>query len=84
MSNTDNDVSPKNDRPRVQILKRIFKMGPREFVDLAPHLEPSEALKLYEASNPILKFCTLGEPFQEGDALVFPIEKPPVQTKGTR
>jgi hypothetical protein len=83
MNTADRDPPPENERPRAQVLNRVFKLGPREFVDLAPHLEPAESLKLYEGSNPILKFCTLGEPSQQGDSLVFPIEKPPVQTKGT-
>jgi hypothetical protein len=80
---TTADAAP--ERPGVTVLKRrIFKMGAMELVDLTPHLEPAEALKLYEASHPILKSCTLGDCYEEGGALVYPIEKPPVQTKGAR
>lgn len=71
-------------RPAVKVLRRVFRMGQMELVDLAEHLEPADSLKLYEASHPILKSCTLGECHAEGDLLVYPVERPPVQTKGAQ
>lgn len=77
--------SPATDsRPAPKVLRRVFRMGVTQYVDLAEHLPPDQSLKLYEGSNPILKSCTLGESYVEGDLLVFPVERPPVQTKGAQ
>jgi hypothetical protein len=84
--NTPNTSAPETAaaRPGVTVLKRIFRMGSMELPDLAPHLDAADSLKLYESSRPILKTSTLGECFEEGGLLVYPVEKPPVQTKGAR
>ena len=50
--------------------------------DPDPTLEANKALALYEPSYPHLASCKLGEPEVVGDKLVFPVDKPVVETKG--
>ena len=72
------------EEPGVSILTRVFRLGPLQLPDFAPELPPEESLKLHEASRPVLKSCTLGECFVEGRLLVYPVQKPPCEVKGSR
>ena len=71
-------------RAGVSVMRRVFRMGPTDLVDLAPTLPPEDSLKYYETVYPILKQSTLGPPFEEDGVLVYPVLKPPVQVKGAR
>lgn len=72
------------DPPSVRQLKRIFRRGSLDLPDLAPQLEASASLKLYEPSRPMLKSATLGPCYEEDGLLVYPIQKLPVETKGAQ
>jgi len=62
--------------------ERVFRMGSIELADPAPEASPEDALRLYIPNYPHLQNAQLGEPIIEEDRLVYPIEKPEVQTKG--
>ena len=61
---------------------RLFKMGSLELPDPAPDLPPEEAVKLLAVNFPPVAMGLLGAPEWRGDALVYPVEKPPVKTNG--
>ncbi len=65
-------------------LTRVFKMGSVElpFPPSETPLDPTDALALYQPNYPQLAQCTIGTPYNEGDKLVYPVEKPPAKTKG--
>lgn len=63
-------------------LTRKFKLGATVLDDPAPTLPPEDALRLFVPNFPYLATARLGEPTVVGDALVYPVEKPVVQTKG--
>lgn len=66
----------------ITTLIRRFKLGATILNDPAPDLPPEEALRLFIPNYPFLASARLGEPTVEGDVLLFPVEKPEVQTKG--
>jgi hypothetical protein len=61
---------------------RLFKMGSLELSDPAPDLSPEEAVKLLAVNFPHFAAGLLGAPERRGEALVYPVEKPPVKTNG--
>lgn len=63
-------------------LNRVFKLGSITLADPDRTLPPEEALRLYAPNYPILSAADLGEPYVEGDQLVYPVRKPEVKTKG--
>jgi PRTRC genetic system protein C len=65
-------------------LDRRFRFGVTTLADPDPSLPPLEALRLHAKSYPFLQSAVLGEPMVEGDLLVYPVQKPTVQTKGAR
>lgn len=63
-------------------LTRRFRTGATTLEDPSPSLTPEQVVQLYVPSYPHLQSATIGEPFVEGDTLVYPLNKPTVQTKG--
>jgi PRTRC genetic system protein C len=63
-------------------LTPVLKMGPVRLPFPDPSMRPEEAMQLYSANYPSLAQSTLGPCYPEGDDLVYPVEKPPVKTKG--
>jgi PRTRC genetic system protein C len=63
-------------------LTRRFKIGATLLNDPAPDLSPEDAVRLYVPNYPFIATAKLGEPVIEGDQLVYPVEKPTIQTKG--
>ena len=61
---------------------RLFKMGSLELPDPAPDRPPEEAIHLLAVNFPHFAMGLLGAPEWRGDALVYPVEKPPVKTNG--
>jgi len=61
---------------------RLFKMGSLELPDPAPDRPPEEAVKLLAVNFPHFAAGWLGAPERREDALVYPVEKPPVKTNG--
>jgi hypothetical protein len=61
---------------------RLFAMGSLELPDPAPDLSPEEAVKLLAVNFPQFAAGLLGAPERRGEALVYPVEKPPVKTNG--
>lgn len=68
--------------PSVTSLVRRFKIGATLLNDPAPELPPEEAIRLYIPNYPFLATATLGEPELHGDCLIYPAQKPEIQTKG--
>jgi PRTRC genetic system protein C len=66
----------------IQNLPRKFVFGATLLEDPSPELPPHEALQLFSAAYPFLAHATLDQGTLEDGALVFRIQKPPVQTKG--
>lgn len=66
----------------VTALLRVFKLGAIELPDVARELEPLQSLRLHADNYPHLRTASLAEPYVEGDRLVYPVEKQPVETKG--
>ena len=65
-------------------LDRRFRFGVTTLADPDPSLPPLEALRLHVKSYPFLQSAVLGEALVEGDLLIYPVQKPTVQTKGAR
>jgi PRTRC genetic system protein C len=65
-------------------LPRKFKVGVTLLEDADPSKSPQESMALYVNSYPFLAHATLGEPEEQNGALVYPVHKPVVQTKGAR
>ncbi|APP82634.1 PRTRC system protein C [Xanthomonas perforans] len=63
-------------------LERRFRFGVTTLADPDPSLLPLEALRLHVKSYAFLQSAGLGEPVVEGDLLIYPVQKPTVQTKG--
>lgn len=63
-------------------LQRRFRFGVTTLADPDPSLLPLDALRLHSRAYAFLSSATLGEPIVEGDLLVYPVQKPAVQTKG--
>jgi len=63
-------------------LERVFRFGTTTLPDPDPQASPEDALKMYEPNFPHLKNAVLGTPTPEGSRMVYPVEKPPVKTKG--
>jgi len=61
---------------------RVFLLGVKRLADPAPELPPEEAVRLYARNFPVIAHSTLGAPTVEGEELAYPIELPPVKTKG--
>lgn len=74
---TDNTANPKISR-----LVRKFKFNATVLADADPSLPPPESLALYAGTYPFLANATLGEPEEVDGELVYPVNKPVVQTKG--
>jgi len=66
----------------VETLERIFLLGATELADPDPSASPADALAMYEAAHPALRYCTLGEPRDEGGRLIFEVQRPAATTKG--
>ncbi|MEW5833365.1 MAG: PRTRC system protein C [Campylobacterota bacterium] len=66
----------------IKTLERAFRMGSVTLDDPDPSLPADKALALYVPNFPTLATATLGDPFPEGDRLIYPVEKAPVKTKG--
>lgn len=64
------------------VLDRRFRFGVTTLADPDPNLPPLEAMRLHSRAYSFLASATLGEPIVEGDLLVYPVQKPAVQTKG--
>ncbi|QRD62725.1 hypothetical protein H8Z72_23470 (plasmid) [Xanthomonas citri pv. citri] len=63
-------------------LERRFRFGVTTLADPDPSLAPLEALRMHARAYAFLATATLGQPVVEGDLLVYPVQKPAVQTKG--
>ena len=63
-------------------LERRFRFGVTTLADPDPNLPPLEAMRLHAKSYAFLQSAALGEPTVEGDLLIYPVQKPTVQTKG--
>lgn len=66
----------------LQPLTRRFKIASLEIPDPAPHLSPTEAVKLLAASYPPCAHGLLGDPEERDGLLIYPVEKMPVKTNG--
>jgi len=66
----------------IKQLDRAFRMGSVTLDDPDPSLSPAKALALFTPNYPSLATATLGDPFTEGDRMIYPVEKVPVKTKG--
>lgn len=66
----------------VSTLTRVFRIGSVSLPDPDPSMEPEDVIRFYEPNHAALSGAQIGESFVEGDALVFPIQKPTVKTKG--
>ena len=66
----------------IQRLVRRFKIGAVTLDDPAPELAPEKAVQLFAVAYPFVTGATLSEPTVDGNALVYSLEKRPVQTKG--
>jgi len=66
----------------VTTLTRKFKIGPTLLDDPAPHLPAEDSLKLFLPNYPFISTAQLGEPECEGSLLIYPVQKPQIQTKG--
>ncbi|MCD9046757.1 PRTRC system protein C [Luteimonas sp. MHLX1A] len=68
----------------VQIVRltRVFRFGATELPDTDPTASPETVLSHYHGAYPFLAMAKVGEPTEEGDRLVYPIQKPEAQTKG--
>jgi len=64
------------------VLERVFRLGSITLSDPDRNLLPEDAIRLYSANYPIIDACSIGEPFTEGERVVYPIVKPDVKTKG--
>ena len=67
---------------KIVALTRVFRLGSLSLADPNAALPPEEAMQLYAMSYPVIVTSTLGDPFVEGDTLVYPINKGEVKTKG--
>ena len=65
-------------------LTRRFRFGVTTLADPDPSAAPLDALRMHATAYTFLASATLGEPVVEGDCLVYPVQKPAVQTKGAR
>lgn len=63
-------------------LTRRFRFGATTLEDIDPNLSPEQVLEAYTPSYPFLRTASIGDPIIEADTLVYPIDKPQVQTKG--
>lgn len=63
-------------------LERRFRFGVTTLADPDPSLPPLEAMRLHARAYAFLASATLGEAVIEGDLLIYPVQKPAVQTKG--
>lgn len=69
--------------PTLIVPERLFRMGTIDLPDPAPTLGPLQALRLYVNQYPHLKRATLADPRVEVVQVIYEVEKPPVQTKGS-
>ncbi|WNL48497.1 PRTRC system protein C (plasmid) [Dyella sp. BiH032] len=68
---------------QVQRLPRRFRLPTGTTLpDVDPTMTPEQVLAALVPNYPYVANATLGEPTEEGGALVYPIRKPTVQTKG--
>ena len=65
-------------------LERRFRFGVTTLADPHPNLPPLEAMRLHAKYYAFPQSSALGEPTVEGDLLIYPVQKPTVQTKGAR
>lgn len=66
----------------VSTLRRVFKLGVAELPDPDSNLPPEEAFRLYAHAYPLAATASLGDPEVVGDALVYPVLRQAVHTKG--
>ncbi len=67
---------------KIVVLTRVFRLGSLSLADPDPSLPPEKAMALYSHAYPVIVTSTLGDPFVEGQDLVYPIRKSEVKTKG--
>ena len=63
-------------------LRPVIKMGAMKLSFPDPSMGPDEVRELHAANYPILAHSRLGEPYQEGDDLVYEVAKPEAKDKG--
>jgi PRTRC genetic system protein C len=63
-------------------LRPVLKMGAMKLAFPDPGMEPDEVRELYAANYPILAHSRLGEPYTEGDDLIYEVAKPEAKDKG--
>jgi PRTRC genetic system protein C len=63
-------------------LERKFKFGQLLLDDPDPESSPEDAVRVYEATYPVIANCTLSGPEEEGGHLVYTLVKPAATTKG--
>lgn len=63
-------------------LRPVLKMGAMKLSFPDPSMTPNEAREAYAVNYPILEQSTVGEPYQEGDDLVYEVAKPQAKDKG--
>jgi PRTRC genetic system protein C len=67
----------------IETARRVFTLGALELHDPDPNLDPDAALALYRPNFPQLQGATLAPPtFRADGAVVYAVERSPVQTKG--
>ena len=64
------------------ILPRRFKLGQLMLDDPDTELSPNDAVRIYQATYPVISSCTLAEPYEQGGYLVYELQKPAATTKG--
>lgn len=68
----------------VQRLTRVFRVSTQTLPDPAPTETPERAFAMLAVGMPALAHYTLDPPVIEGDRMVYPAVRPPVQTKGAQ
>lgn len=63
-------------------LIRVFRFGSIRLPDPDPSLTPEEVIKLYVPNYPLLEMAAIGEPFVDGENMIYPINRQEVKTKG--
>ena len=63
-------------------MPRVFKMGGTLLADPDPFLTPEDVVALYSVNYPHLANATVADPTIENDQIVYPILKPPAESKG--
>lgn len=81
-NHTNTTQAVKTPANHILTLTRVFRFGSINLPDPNPNLTPEEIKSLYAANYPLLEMASIGEPFVDGDELVYPFHKSEVKTKG--